>query len=72
MTANGAAAPKQNNYMVLSNIRIPDFFGGTAVSVKEYRDFKKYVQVNQELYQALPEQMAMCVWLACKGDARCT
>ena len=68
--ANGAAAPKHNNYKAISNIRIPDFFGGTAVSVKEYRDFKKYVQVNQELYQATSEQMAFCVWLPCKGDAR--
>ena len=50
--ASGAAAPKHNNYKAISNIRIPDFFGGAAVSVKEYRDFKKYVQVNQELYQA--------------------
>ena len=45
-TANGAAAPKQNNYKALSNIRIPDFFSGAAVSVKEYRDFKKDVQAD--------------------------
>ena len=43
---NGAAAPKSVNYKALTRMDIPEFHGGTAVSVHEYREFKRVVAIN--------------------------
>ena len=67
---NGAAAPKNVNYKALARMDIPEFHGGTAVSVHEYREFKRVVAINQKLYNAEPEQVAVHVWLACRGEAK--
>ena len=47
--ATGAAAPHadgKSKRKALSAVKIPEFQGGTAVSVKEYRDFKQIVEVD--------------------------
>ena len=67
---HGAAAPKNVNYKALARMDIPEFHGGTAVSVHEYREFKRVVAINQKLYNAEPEQVAVRVWLACRGEAK--
>ena len=67
---SGVAPPKTSRRKALAAVQLQDFHGGSSVSVKEYQDRKKSIRACQILYDLEPHEMAIKVWLACKGEAK--
>ena len=67
--ASSGHSPKARG-KVLAHVNLPEFHGGSSVSARDYRDWKRNVKAIQIIHELQPHELAMKIWLACRGDAR--
>ena len=59
-----------NRRKLLANIKIDEFYGGRTVSSYAYRNWKKSVEVQQQLHQLSDQELALVIYSQVKGKAK--
>ena len=54
----------------ISSIVVNKFKGGTRMSTKKYRRWKKEIEAVAQHYELAPAETAMLIWLNCEDDAK--
>ena len=66
----GAVSPKAHSRgKKLASISFPEFHGGNC-TVKQYREWKEVIKTYELMYEMEPQEVAMKIWLACRGQAK--
>ena len=60
--ARSRGGDKANKVRVLSNIKIPEFEGGVSTSVRRYREWRKKLDITQDLSALTNSEMAMLLY----------
>ena len=63
---NGGGESKRN----LANIRLDEFYGGTGVSARTYRMWKKSVLAKARLHRLTDSELALVIYTEVKGKAK--
>ena len=65
--ARSRGGDKANKVRVLSNIKIPEFEGGVNTSVRRYREWRKRLDIIQDLSDLTNSEMAMLLYSQLTG-----